>query len=74
MMRILVGRIFVREKLVLRILTTIPTWKIWELASCSMAPRRLLVGSSVRGKFSIVRRYVVYYYYHPPAGLTYTPN
>ena len=26
----------------LRILTTIPTWKIWELSSCSMAPRRLL--------------------------------
>ena len=48
-----------REKLVLRIRTTIPTWKIWELASSSMAPRWLLGGCSVRGIFSIVRRYVV---------------
>ena len=54
-----VERFFVQEKLGLRILTTIPTWKIWELSSCWMAPRWLLVGSSVRGKFSIVRRYVV---------------
>ena len=37
-----VERFFVQEKLGLRILTTIPTWKIWELSSCSMAPRRLL--------------------------------
>ena len=43
----------------LRILTTIPTLKIWLLAGCSMASRWLVGGCSLPGKSSIVSGYVV---------------